>query len=344
MKSRASLSFAGLAALLALALAVGCTRAPNDAQIANQVQSKIAADANIQSKQQINVQAANGVVTLSGTVGNDMERTAAGNDAAQIAGVKTVVNNLTASPQSVAQTAPAAEQPPPEEPPQVAPPPRRARPSAQTARAPRNSQTAAARPSEQPGNIPVAAPVAAPTPRSVTVPEGTGISIRLIDSIDTERNKVGDTFRATLAQPISVGDEVVIPMGADVEGRIAAVKSAGHYTGQSAVALELVRMNVNGKSYQLRTSQYSQQGSSRGKNTAAKVGGGAALGAIIGGIAGGGKGAAIGAGIGAGAGTGVQTVTKGQQIKLASETVLNFNLEAPLNVTPSATRNRNPNE
>jgi BON domain len=335
MKSKASLSLAGLAALLALALAVGCTRAPNDAQIANQVQSKIAADANIQNKQ-INVQSANGVVTLSGTVANDMERTAAGNDAAQIAGVKTVINNLTTS--SVAQTAPAAEPPPPEEPPQVAP--RRVRPAPQTARGSRNSQTAAARPSERPGSIPVAAPVAAPTPRSVTVPEGTGISIRLIDPIDTERNKVGDTFRATLAQPISVGDEVVIPMGADVEGRIAAVKSAGHYTGQSAVALELVRMSVNGKSYQLRTSQYSQQGASRGKNTAAKVGGGAALGAIIGGIAGGGKGAAIGAGIGAGAGTGVQTVTKGQQIKLASETVLNFNLEAPLNVTPSATRQR----
>jgi hypothetical protein len=109
----------------------------------------------------------------------------------------------------------------------------------------------------------------------------------------------------------------------------------------------MVRLSPSGASDNKRSSGSSGrtgEGSSRGKNTAAKVGGGAALGAIIGGIAGGGKGAAIGAGIGAGAGTGVQTVTKGQQIKLASESVLNFNLEAPLNVTPSATRNRNPSE
>jgi hypothetical protein len=167
------------------------------------------------------------------------------------------------------------------------------------------------------------------------------MAVRLIDPIDTERSKVGDTFRATVSQPVMVGDEVVIPNDADIEGQIVSATSAGHFTGQSAIALTLTRLRMNGKSYALRTSQYEQQGSSRGKRTAATVGGGAALGAIIGGIAGGGKGAAIGAGVGAGAGTGVQAATKGQQIKLPSETVLNFRLEGPLSVTPSAGSNTN---
>jgi hypothetical protein len=90
------------------------------------------------------------------------------------------------------------------------------------------------------------------------------------------------------------------------------------------------------------TDQWTRTGASRGKNTAAKVGGGAALGAIIGAIAGGGKGAAIGAGVGAGAGTGAQAVTHGEQIVVKPETLLTFGLKSPVTVTPSST-NRNPN-
>lgn len=314
---------------LVLGMSVACSRGTSDAQIANQVQSKIATDSNIQNKQ-IGVQAANGVVTLSGNVGNEMERAAAANDASQVAGVKTVVNNLQVAAPAVAQeTAPAAEPPPVASAPAAAPAPRRRA----AAPAPRKAPQAY---SEAPAPSAAAAPA-----RVVTVPEGSTLSVRLIDAIDSEKNQTGDTFRATLSSPLMVGDEVVIPSDADVEGRLVDVKSAGHFSGQSAVALELTRLSVNGKSYQLKTSQYTRQGSSRGKRTAATVGGGAALGAIIGGIAGGGKGAAIGAGVGAGAGTGVQAVTKGQQIQLPSETVLNFQLQSPLQVTPTTSTRRN---
>lgn len=346
MKAKASLSFTVLAVLLALTLAVGCTRAVNDAQIANQVQSKIAADGNIQSKQ-VNVQSANGVVTLSGSVGNEMERAAAANDAAQVTGVKTVVNNLqVATPQVAQESAPAtqeaapAEQPAPE-PERRAAAPRRSRPAVSQHSTPSYSESAPPPASSRPSAAPATAVAPAQAPvRTVTVPPGTTMSIRLIDAIDSERNQIGDTFRATLSQPIYIGDEVVVPNDADVEGRVVDVKSAGHFSGQSAIALELTRLIVNGKAYHLQTNQYAKQGASRGKNTAAKVGGGAALGAIIGGIAGGGKGAAIGATVGAGAGTGVQAATHGQQIQLPSESVLDFRLEAPVNVVPTSS-NRN---
>jgi len=110
------------------------------------------------------------------------------------------------------------------------------------------------------------------------------------------------------------------------------VKSAGKFKGQSVVVLQLDSLSAGGKTYNLQTDQYRKEGKSRGKNTAEKVGGGAILGGIIGAIAGGGKGAAIGTAAGAGVGAGAQEVSKSQQIKLPSETVLNFTLQAPITV------------
>jgi len=133
----------------------------------------------------------------------------------------------------------------------------------------------------------------------------------------------------------------VIPAGSDVVGHIAELKSAGKFAGQSVVVLQLDSITSGGRTYNIQTDEYKKQGSSRGKNTAEKVGGGAAIGAIIGAIAGGGKGAAIGAAAGGGLGGGVQAATKSQQIKLPSETVLNFTLQAPVTVIQAPNPNAN---
>ena len=169
------------------------------------------------------------------------------------------------------------------------------------------------------------------------IPSGTNIAIRLIDPIDSEKNQTGQSFRATLDSPLAdESGNVVVPAGFDVTGRLDEVKSAGRFAGQSDIVMSLTQLSVHGRSYSLQTNQYSRKGSSRGKATAAKVGGGAAVGAILGGLFGGGKGAAIGATVGAGAGTGVSAATKGQQIVLPSETVLNFQLQAPVSVIPTS--------
>ena len=183
------------------------------------------------------------------------------------------------------------------------------------------------------GNSAVVRPSAAVL---VTIPAGTPFSVRLVDSIDSNKNKDGDTFRAALDSPILAGDRVVVPKDADVEGEIRGLKSAGHFTGRSEIALVLTKLSFNGRSYDVETNEYKKEGASRGKRTAETIGGGAAIGALIGGLTGGGKGAAIGAGVGASAGTGVQAVTKGQQIQIPSETMLEFQLNAPLTVEPSA--------
>jgi hypothetical protein len=131
-----------------------------------------------------------------------------------------------------------------------------------------------------------------------------------------------------------VNGMLVARKGTDIYGRLAEAKEAGHLAGSSELQLELTRMVIDGRDYPVVSSDYTLQGKGRGKNTAEKVGGGAALGAIIGAIAGGGKGAAIGAGVGAGAGGAVQVLTRGQQVKVPSETLLEFRLQQPATVTP----------
>jgi hypothetical protein len=198
-----------------------------------------------------------------------------------------------------------------------------------------------------PASPPKAAATVAPSPENVpesktapttvvqdasglTLPTGTPITIRTMDSIDTDKNKVGDTFEASLEDPISAGGQTIGTKGTPVKGRIAWSRESGKVTGQSELILELTDITFNGKQYTLHTSDYQQVGSSTGRRTATAAGGGAALGAIIGAIAGGGKGAAIGAGVGAAAGTGAAVLTRGQTLKVPAETLLEFKLQSPL--------------
>jgi hypothetical protein len=335
MKAKLSLHLTGILLLAILTVGVGCTKAPNDAELTSSIQTKLATDSGLQGKQ-LDVKAEGGTVTLSGTVDNDAQREAAARYAAAEPGVKQVINNLqVTSPTAMAQ-APPPPAPVEETKPSPAPKPRRHEPRVRNT--PPSSEPAPAAPvaAMAPPPAPVAAvpstPPPPPPPRKVTIPSGTTLAVRLVDSINSETSQPGQTFHATLDSPLAVEGDVAIPAGYDVEGHIVDVKSAGKFAGQSLLALQLDRISAGGKYYNLQTDQYRRQGSSRGKNTAEKVGAGAGIGAIIGAIAGGGKGAAIGAAAGGGLGGGVQAATKGQQIKLPSETVLNFTLQAPLTV------------
>lgn len=167
---------------------------------------------------------------------------------------------------------------------------------------------------------------------SLTIPAGMAITIRTAADIDTDRNRVGDTFEAMLEKDLVSGTQTVVARGALVKGRIAYAKESGRISGQSQLILELVELDANGKKYPMHTSDYTDTGASRGTRTAQTVGGTAALGAIIGAIAGGGKGAAVGAASGAAVGTGVQAVTKGPVLRIPAETILEFKLQSPLTI------------
>jgi hypothetical protein len=342
MKARIPLTFFAVVLLLLLGVGVGCnkaqTKAKDDNQITSEIQGKFSQDSGLSAKN-LGVQTAGGVVTISGTVDNPAQREAAARQAATVDGVKTVVNNLEVAP--VADQTAAAE-PPVEQPRSV----RKPRPSAPRHHVSQNMDSTAPASNNTAMNMtPVpsapATPAPPPPPAKVTIPSGTTLAVRLVDAVDSETAQQGQTFHATLDNPLAFEGDVVIPAGYDVEGHVVEVKSAGKFAGQSVLALQLDRIAVGAKYYSIQTDEWRKQGSSRTKNTAAKVGTGAAIGAIIGGIAGGGKGAAIGAAAGGGLGGGVQAATHGQQIKLTSESVLNFTLQGPLTVVPTT---RGPNE
>ena len=205
--------------------------------------------------------------------------------------------------------APAASAPAP------APPPADERPLVQ-----RRNENAVMRPDPAP------APEAPPA-GSIELPAGTDLVVRMIDSVDSETNRIGQTFNASLDEPVMLNGETVIPRGADVVVKLVDDKESGKLTGRTELTLDLVSMRVNGRMVDINTQSVTQSSSGRGSRTAKMATGGAALGAIIGAIAGGGKGAAIGAAGGAGAGTAAQVATKGQRVHIPSETRLTFQLE-----------------
>ena len=181
-------------------------------------------------------------------------------------------------------------------------------------------------------------PGTAAPPKYITIPAGTRISVRTIDGIDSTKNHVGDRFEASLEEPLTVDGNVVVAKGADVYGRLAESKKSGTFTGRSELQLELTGIVVNGQTVPLVTGEYELTGKSRGASTAKRTIGGAAVGSIIGALAGGGKGAAIGAGAGGGLGAGSEIITKGDQVKVPSETLLEFTLQQEVSITGAPDR------
>jgi outer membrane biosynthesis protein TonB len=304
----------------------------DDASLTAAVQSRLSGDGAL-STESIQAGVQNGVVTLNGNVSNEAARSLAAADAAQVNGIKTVVNNL-----AVQAPAPvAAAVPPPAPVPVPAPKPKKEKPVVKSRPAPIERPEVAQAPAPPPAPAPVAAPQPPPPPpppafKTVTIPSGTTIPVRITQTLDSASTQQGQTFSGTLATDVMADGLVALRQGTAVSGRVTAVQEAAHYKGNSLLSVELVSINRHGDSLSVSTQPYSVEGKGRGKNTAAKVGGGAAIGAIIGAIAGGGKGAAIGSAAGAGVGAGANTVTRGQQVQIPSESLVNFTLTNTLSL------------
>lgn len=339
---------------LALALAVGAagckSSTADDATLNTQVQSKLFSDQALRGEQ-IQTAVSGGVVTLNGTVSSDAVRSGAAGDAAQVAGIKTVVNNLTVQ----APMATAATQAPQPMPVQATPAPPRIREKPSPERHDRDRDRDRGHDRSQPAPIVRSAPPAQPPPaqmaqaqpteppqpqapppppqpvvRAITLPAGTAIPIRITQTLDSATTQTGDKFTGSVASDIVVDGLVVLPQGAPVTGHVDEAKDAAHFKGSSLLTISLSSISHRGERIDCSTEPYSKEGAGRGKNTAEKTGGGAAVGAILGGILGGGKGAAIGAATGGGIGAGVNGVTRGQQVQIPSESVVRFKLADPI--------------
>lgn len=166
----------------------------------------------------------------------------------------------------------------------------------------------------------------------VMVPKQTPIHITLNQALASNQSRPGEHFEATLADPVIVDGKTVIPRGARVEGRVVDAHPSGRLMGRARLRAELDSINVNGHTYDIRTTSYSREGSAHKKRNLLWIGGGAAGGTLIGALAGGGEGALIGGPVGAGAGTAVVLITGKHDIKLPAETHLTFKLAEPVSI------------
>jgi hypothetical protein len=166
--------------------------------------------------------------------------------------------------------------------------------------------------------------------KPVVVAAGTTITVRLSTTVGSQISKPGDTFIASVAYPLTIGDKVVIPKSADAFGTVLEAKAKGKLKGEARLKLALRKITIKGRNYLIETEEVATTEKGKGSRTAATTGGGAAGGALIGGIAGGGKGAGIGAVVGAGVGLIGGAFTGNNQIELPAETILAFTLTQPL--------------
>jgi hypothetical protein len=343
-----------------LSIGFGCTKAPSDAAMAESIKAQMFSDQQLKNSS-LNVTVEKGVAKLSGEVSDDSARLEAYKLAAGTPGIKKVDDQMSVAPPQATLIPP----PPPvatpipsaktrkadrkskrratmaayadanPQAPDAATPPdsSAAQPAPPTPTAPSPVASDATQPANPTPAVATAPTPAPPEPKDVEIASGTTIRVRMIDPVNSAVNHTGEVFHASLEEPIVVNNETVVPKGADVYIRLTRASTAGHMSGRSELHLELVKLDYAGRSYALVSSTSSVVGSSRGKKTATAVGAGAVIGGIIGAIAGGGKGAAIGATVG-GAGGGVyQASTKGEQVKVPAETVLDFQLEQPATVT-----------
>jgi len=290
--------------------AVSAQNNSQDQSIVSGVQAKLFSDSVLKTLD-IRVFCKDGAVTLAGTVETDLERAAVERIARQEPGVTDVLNNLAVvkSPDGAADTTDAA-------------------PVADSATSPNN---AAPNSNADANNTTPAVSTAAPA-HAITLPSGTPLTVRMIDDVDSATTKVGDAFHASLENALVVSEVIVAPKGADVYGKLVRVKPNGKIAGAGKLTLELTGIQVRGQLIAIDSETYEVVGKGRGKQSAGTIGGGAATGAAIGGIAGGGAGAAIGAAAGAGGGTLIQLLRHRDQLRVPSETLLEFKLQQAVDI------------
>jgi hypothetical protein len=174
----------------------------------------------------------------------------------------------------------------------------------------------------------------APVPATLTLPSGSFVTVRVSQWLSSERNQVGDTFYATLVQPLIVDGVVVARKGSTVVGRVSEVKKS-HSDSNSRLGLQLTSLSlVDGEQITVQSQVVDRSGTTTpGGQQAATIGATTAVGAGIGAVAGGGLGAAIGAGVGlAAGGIGVMT-TRGRPTEVYPETMVTFKLDGPVAIS-----------
>jgi hypothetical protein len=279
---------------------VGCSKHPSDEKIQSEIQAKVAADPEVKDSG-VGVVAKEGKVTLSGKVKSAAVEKKLQEIAKEEPGVTDVVDQTSVDSSLTTGTEPA--------PAPVA---------------------ANVEPASAPAPLPPP-----PPPQPIVVPTGTVLTVRIVQPLSSKTSQAGGTFSATMAHPITIDGNTVIPQGAKAFGIVRDAKKAGKFKGGAVLSLGLTSIIVDGQHYNIVTDDASQETKGKGKRTTGLMVGGAGAGAAIGGLAGGGKGAAIGALVGVTAGAvGAGASGNNRDIELPSESALTFALTQRLTLKP----------
>jgi len=171
-------------------------------------------------------------------------------------------------------------------------------------------------------------------PATLTLAPGSYVTVRVNQWLSSDRNQTGDTFYATLVQPLIVNGVVVARKGATVIGRVSEVKKS-HSDSESRLGLQLTTLSlVDGQQITVQSQVLDRKGNTVSPgNQAAAVGTGTVIGAGIGAVAGGGVGAAIGAGAGMIASSAGVLLTRGRPTEIYPESMLTFKLDTPVSIS-----------
>jgi hypothetical protein len=299
----------GMSSISVFAPVVLAQAVRSDADIQSDVAYALTNSPQLQG-QNITAATINGDVTLSGTVRDETSKRLAEDLAAKVSGVRSVTNNLL-----VSKTPSAPDQQQEE----VPPPP------------PYNQGVSEPDQAENTQNTP---PPPQQTSNPVTIPAGTLLTVRTNEPLDARRLQIGSMFQATVANDIYSGNVLAIPRGAVVTGQVVNVQKSGDLAGKSGLQLQITQLQLGGQAYPLMTDAWKADAPNKLGYSAGNTAGGAMLGAAIGAIAGGGPGAAIGAVAGGTTGLAASAATKGPQVVIPPEALLNFHLANPVTVTP----------
>ena len=334
-----ALAWAGLVALcsvLSLAQGTASPTSPQDAvHTDGQIEMDVvhALDASPELKNDLITAATiQGEVTLSGTVASASNRDLAESIVSHVAGVTKVHNYLKAGNQ---QNPPAAPESAESTPGDAGDNPAAASSDAQVRdaiRAEVQSQIQAQRHAQGQGPN---APPAVETPKGpVTIPQGTLLRLRTMQSVSNKRARDGQPLQFMVIRDVRVEGVVAIPRGAVVHGVVSEVKQSGALKGSPELALKLTSLDLGGQNYPLESGLFKVKGPGKGERSASNMVGGTMMGTVIGCIAGRGVGCAVGAGVGLAAGTAASAATPGPHVWIPAEALVEFHLNAPLTVNP----------
>jgi len=173
----------------------------------------------------------------------------------------------------------------------------------------------------------------------VSVPAGTEMTLALDSTLSSETSHAGDTFSATVVEPIVIENREVIPAGSTIEGRVTEATAAKRGAGKGTIALSFSALRLASGFHTNIVGSFQEISESKKGRNAAVIGGSAAGGALLGRILGKDtRSTVIGAIVGGGIGTAVVMSKEGEQAIVPADTPFGLRLEQAIQVPHMGSR------